>query len=632
MSAAPLVKPVLPINGHGRSMPTGYKLAVVLRRIFQQQAQELIRQVHALGDLPDRAPSLDHWIPIIAEQVTPFLLPYYEHGAADGLARIERISGRRIKSLGRFVTKAKRKEDRPLPQYDVYRAHVRMAIDQQVFAFADSTVQTSRYELDEAIKKLRSRLAWGLSRKEALDDLAKGINKIFKDPARARAIAATESSRALHSGQILAAKETGLVEGFRWVLQAGACDRCRAIQAAKPIAKLGEPFAVQGNGPYSRIEHPPVHPHCRCSIVEVISRNISNVGEVGSIGSGITPQAIAGPPLIPERLPERITERIHSPQSTAEAGKDAIEQSGLVKHIEEKKPLEKEHLDQVAERMHQAWEARERGRSDGARVEVSHHLLPWNRLGEQDKEYWRKLALAEIAKLRPPDFWGSKDQPYYRPGINPTVDLAVKKRLPDGRMGVLMVRRKVGKTEGNKLAMPGGFHDSESKKGEPWRLGFETSKWAALRELAEETGLLDEHKVTKLKPFLDGKIAGHVNVLDVANQTGLKRQDVVNVIRVLEALKLVGQYDKPGRDPRDNFEARATTTAYTFEIPEDMPELAEQLVSGFDDVEAAGWVPLDELHLHVENLAFDHATILADAGLMPAGAAQPKRRRKPARV
>jgi 8-oxo-dGTP diphosphatase len=94
-------------------------------------------------------------------------------------------------------------------------------------------------------------------------------------------------------------------------------------------------------------------------------------------------------------------------------------------------------------------------------------------------------------------------------------------------------------------ALPGGHVDPG-----------ETSRAAAARELAEETGV-------------------HVDAAD---------------------LRQIGVFDDPGRDPR----GRCVTDAYLAAVPRDT-----QIAAG-DDARAARWWPLTGL----PQLAFDHADIL----------------------
>ncbi|MEV5598906.1 NUDIX hydrolase [Streptomyces sp. NPDC052496] len=123
---------------------------------------------------------------------------------------------------------------------------------------------------------------------------------------------------------------------------------------------------------------------------------------------------------------------------------------------------------------------------------------------------------------------------------------------------VLLVERRYPPHAGQ-LALPGGYVDVE--RGE-------TALTAAVRELAEETG-----------------------------------------VRVVEDdLTLVGVYDEPGRDPRGRF----ITVAYMVTVPDGTTARAD------DDAAAVMWAPLAD----PGDLAFDHSRIVADAWLQRLDAAR----------
>ncbi|MFE9427796.1 NUDIX domain-containing protein [Kitasatospora sp. NPDC006697] len=117
---------------------------------------------------------------------------------------------------------------------------------------------------------------------------------------------------------------------------------------------------------------------------------------------------------------------------------------------------------------------------------------------------------------------------------------------PDGR--VLLIERGWPPFDGA-WALPGGHVDAG-----------ETSRQAAARELAEETGV---------------------------------RVDAAELLQL-------GAWDTPGRDPR----GRYVTVAYLAVVPDDTP------ITAGDDARNACWWPFDGLP---EQLAFDHAAILATA-------------------
>jgi SPP1 gp7 family putative phage head morphogenesis protein len=103
---------------------------------------------------------------------------------------------------------------------------------------------------------------------ETNDRIAERIGQVFSDPDRARRIAVTETARVMHAGQMAAAAESGVVSGMRWLASSDACERCANLDGV--VVPLGKPFEISGVGPYSRILHPPLHPHCMCTITEEI--------------------------------------------------------------------------------------------------------------------------------------------------------------------------------------------------------------------------------------------------------------------------------------------------------------------------------------------------------------------------
>ena len=136
------------------------------------------------------------------------------------------------------------------------------------------------------------------------------------------------------------------------------------------------------------------------------------------------------------------------------------------------------------------------------------------------------------------------------PAVAVTVDV-VALTIRDGRLSVLLVERGEQPFAGRR-ALPGGFVKDE------------TLDAAALRELAEETGLRPgEGALTRVH---------------------------------LEQLK---SYGDPGRDPR----MRIFSVAYLAFAP----SLPDPSAGG--DAAAAAWIPVDE----AAGLAFDHDIILADA-------------------
>ena len=174
----------------------------------------------------------------------------------------------------------------------------------------------------------------------------------------------------------------------------------------------------------------------------------------------------------------------------------------------------------------------------------------------------RIKSLLEYEKME--NYWESKKQPFWHPGSNPTVDMLIVK---DSKEILLIQRSMNSPAEAGKWALPGGFWDTNAKKGEPWKPGKETAQEAAFRELKEETGL-SKHDV------------GSVPVE-------------------------VGTYEGNGRDPRDNKEAWTKSTLFAVNLKDITKE-----PKGMDDARDAKWFTIEEV-LKMK-LAFDHSVLIAD--------------------
>lgn len=165
-------------------------------------------------------------------------------------------------------------------------------------------------------------------------------------------------------------------------------------------------------------------------------------------------------------------------------------------------------------------------------------------------------------------------------GRNPTADFILTREHPStGIVQILLIVRGPGTVEEGKQAYPGGFHDTNAKKGDVWRAGKETAKEAALREIKEETCLEAD--------FLAGK------------------------------LRLVGTFEGNARDPRDTEEAWTYTTVFSVHLDKAESQKSEQVcseVKGTDDASKAEWVDLASVK--PDEMAFDHGKILHFSGVL----------------
>ena len=290
------------------------KLQRVLRRVFHRQARDAAFRLSQVDWEAGQEVDLTHWVQATADSVKPILLPLWQEGMKRSRARhgqettyhgMRRViipadvfAGRigkerpvsigkgvtydaareaqdqqlhRIKRLSSQVVKASRKK--PVMEVDwgrdLFNPRVLDAVDEAVLKFCRATNRTAVEDLRTAIRKLREALRKGLKRGDAVQVLAKKIRKIFADPQRAYRIAVTETSRAVHGGALLAAKEDPDVGGKQWLASPNACERCMELDGKE--VGLDEPFYVDPKGgPYAVTDTPPLHPYCFCDMTEVL--------------------------------------------------------------------------------------------------------------------------------------------------------------------------------------------------------------------------------------------------------------------------------------------------------------------------------------------------------------------------
>lgn len=132
-----------------------------------------------------------------------------------------------------------------------------------------------------------------------------------------------------------------------------------------------------------------------------------------------------------------------------------------------------------------------------------------------------------------------------------------------------------------------------------------TSTTETTRYAADVVLIADGHVllIERDWPPFEGRWAlpgGHIDPGETALDAAARELEEETGITVpAEALRHIGRWDAPGRDPRGTY----TTDAYLAVLP----ELVEPTAG--DDAKAARWWPLTAL----PELAFDHAKIVAAA-------------------
>ena len=140
------------------------------------------------------------------------------------------------------------------------------AIQRAALDFCAETNATTSMGLNAALDATRAALSTGIiEHGEGVRELTKRIGKIFDgaEKYRARRIATSEASRAVHSAQEMQAEESEIVTGWRWLISANSCELCKTVARRAPAVKLGQAFAIVGDNPhYSTVRFPPLHPNC----------------------------------------------------------------------------------------------------------------------------------------------------------------------------------------------------------------------------------------------------------------------------------------------------------------------------------------------------------------------------------
>jgi HK97 family phage portal protein len=206
----------------------------------------------ANGRLPTKFIPMDQWTDDLAHEVKP-VVELMAKRTAEGKQRVYLRAGA---SPARF---------------SVVPARIDEAVDRLSLKFAHSTLETINGSLNDALENIREGLREGIRDEgESVRELTKRVGEIVNDPERAELIARTETSRAIHIGQQIAAKASGIVKGFRFVVSSDACPDCLDLEG-KEIPVDGS-FALDG---YSDAPLP-VHVQCRCTMNEILSEEGSD--------------------------------------------------------------------------------------------------------------------------------------------------------------------------------------------------------------------------------------------------------------------------------------------------------------------------------------------------------------------
>lgn len=252
------------------------KLQVFLQRAFARVGADYVRRLQLV-----HTPDLQAWVPVLADQVLPLFTTLWKRGARRSLISImAQLASHGMKPRQKGMRIVCKREGGPRVEFDwaLFNRHIEQAAREAVFAFCRSTLDTISGDVNEALAELHEQHLAGLATGETLQQMTARVQSIFGDPDRAFTIATTETQRAVHTGQLIAAKESGIVSKKRWLASSDACDKCLALAAMGEIP-LDEPFTVNPKGgPYAVVQSPPLHPRCMCSLIEVVDYELVERG------------------------------------------------------------------------------------------------------------------------------------------------------------------------------------------------------------------------------------------------------------------------------------------------------------------------------------------------------------------
>jgi len=145
---------------------------------------------------------------------------------------------------------------------------------------------------DTIYERLRKELMEAVADGESIPKIRERVMQVFEriTESRAELIARTEVLKASNRGRWIAMRQSGVVEGKQWEATGDnrVCPRCsemdgRTMALGKPYFKKGETVTFTGteDNPapegglestfdYEEIQHPPLHPDCRCTLLAIV--------------------------------------------------------------------------------------------------------------------------------------------------------------------------------------------------------------------------------------------------------------------------------------------------------------------------------------------------------------------------
>lgn len=154
---------------------------------------------------------------------------------------------------------------------------VQAYLKKRTYQFSFEMTQETNTLIGKALKL-------GVANGESIPDIRKRVERVFKDMEKYRSerIARSEVVRASNFATMEAYEQSGVVEKMEWLVTSDdrLCPLCEPLDGKS--VKLGDSFFDKGDRhvgadgseldlDYETIEHPPLHPNCRCTIVPIVA-------------------------------------------------------------------------------------------------------------------------------------------------------------------------------------------------------------------------------------------------------------------------------------------------------------------------------------------------------------------------
>ncbi len=251
---------------HGRRIPSGRRFARALARVFRSLWEQSRATIEA-GAVPDSMRMREAVYRLALNAMGVELAAGYVQTMKR--QRVPLAVGGRLKALGDvprlpppILPTVATATPPPGLVFDwtLFRPEVRVEAERLALRLAGTITEDTR-------RMVREELSAGLQAGEPVAAMAERVRQAAFSPRRAATIAQTESSRAVHAGQGIAARELGVTD-WTWLASSDACDICLALDGK--TVKIGEPFYVHATGSpaYRVVYHAPAHPHCYCTNTE----------------------------------------------------------------------------------------------------------------------------------------------------------------------------------------------------------------------------------------------------------------------------------------------------------------------------------------------------------------------------